>query len=201
MKTSSIRASLLLIPILSLATFEFAQAQNNTSPALDKSKCQGCVSKVFRLPDSTKPYESQDVVNLFRTVVELTVIQQDTSQHTIAISGSPQQVAVAEKLVAALERLRSAGDRPISVLVYKPQQSTGSSSSEGPRSPADRELMSSYITAFYRPNSSMQQMQTLTESLRSSAHILRLQQLPSSHVIVVRGTSDQVTQAEGLINE
>jgi hypothetical protein len=189
--------TLLLVVLLSSATFVSAQAQ-----PMDQV-CEGCASKVFQLPDSTKPYESQDVVNLFRTVVELRFIQQDVSHHTISIKGTPEQVEVAEKLAGVLESLRSGGDHAMALTVYAPagQNATDSGTHEMTPSAVDRKLTSSYVKALYTPKSSMQQMQTFTDKLRGEAHIVRLQTLPSLHVTVVRGDSHQVTEAERLMNE
>jgi hypothetical protein len=102
-----------------------------------------------------------------------------------------------------LESLRSGGNRPASVLVYEPpiSQSRDTSSKEVPPSKAQRELATWFIKALYRPNSSPEQMQTLANTLRSTAHIAKVQISLPSHVIVVRGTSEQLTQADSLINE
>jgi hypothetical protein len=75
------------------------------------------------------------------------------------------------------------------------------SSQEAPPSKAERELATWFIKALYRPNSSPEQMLTLARTLRSTAHIVKVQMFLPSHVIVVRGTSEQVTQADSLINE
>ena len=187
----------ILVVVLSSPTFVSAQAQSASQD------CEGCATKLFQLPASTKPYDSQDVVNLFRTVVELRFIQQDVSHHTISIKGTPEQVAVAGKLVEVLDSLRSGGDHAMAFTVYAPTNKTASDSAMQETSPsaADRELSSSYVKALYTPKSSMQQMQTFTDKLRSEAHIVRLQTLPSLHVTVVRGGAHQVTEAERLMNE
>jgi hypothetical protein len=202
MRTSRIRALLLLATLALLTTSVVAQGPETASPASSKSECKGCVSKVFQMSDSSKPYELQDVLNLFRTVVELRLLHADVSQHTITITGTPEQVAISEKLINVLESLRSGGNTPTSVLVYEPQvsQSRDSSTQEASPSKADSELKGSSIKALYRPNSSMQQLQAEVNTLRTTAQILRIQMLPSSHVIVVRGSSEQVTQADSLMN-
>jgi hypothetical protein len=133
---------------------------------------------------------------MFRTVVELSFIHQDVSQHTISISGTPEQVDTAEKLIAALENLRSSGGGPTSVLVHESQVPQAQ-----PGIRSDRDLATSYIKVLYRPNISMRQMQALTNSLRTTLQILRIQQMPSSHVIVVRGTAEQVARAENVVVE
>ena len=171
-------------------------AQEPGAKISDESQCAGCVSRVLQLQGSPSPVEMQDVTNMFRTVVEISFIHQDVSQHTISITGTPEQVDTAEKLIAALENLRSSGGGATSVLVHESQVPQ---SQLGIRS--DRDLATSYIKVLYRPNISMRQMQALTNSLRTTLQILRMQQMPSSHVIVVRGTAEQVARAENVVVE
>jgi hypothetical protein len=188
MRTSWIRASLLLVSFVLLTTFVVAQgSETNLAPLDTSSGCERCVSKVFQFPNSSGATELQDVINMFRTVVEIRFVQSDVSQHTVSVTGSPEQIAISAKLVGA------------SLLVHEPENPQPRDSASQPD--ADRELATSFIKALYLGKASMQQMQTLTNTLRSTAHIVRMQQLPSCQVIVVRGTSEQVTQADSLMKQ
>jgi hypothetical protein len=89
----------------------------------------------------------------------------------------------------------------MALTVYQPTNTTDPVLKGTSPSAADRDLSSSYVKALYTPKSSMRQMQTFTDKLRSEAHIVRLQTLPSLHVTIVRGGEHQVTEAERLMNE
>lgn len=201
MRTAWIRALLPVAASVLLTTSVFAQGDNKLPPP-DKWRCEGCISKVIELPSSSTPFEVQEVANTFRTIVDLRILSVDRSP-TISVTCTPEQLVIAEKLVAVLEDLRSGGNRPPSILIYEPQGSQpADASSQAARKGRDEpELASSFIKAFYLPNSSPQQMQTLVNTLRTTAQITRTQLLASSHVVVVRGTSQQVAQAESLMNE
>lgn len=199
MRSTWIPKTLLLVFLLTLCNSAPAHAQADKTP--DQPACEDCVSRVFTLPDTTRPYESQDIANLFRTVLELKFIHQDPSQHTIAVQGTSEQVTIAEKLLSTLERLRTGGNTPTSVLVHELQQPISSPVSGGTHHLADPDLASASIAVLYRPNDSMQQLQALADALRVKLQILRLQHLPSAHVIVVRGTAAQIKEADRLTSQ
>jgi hypothetical protein len=203
MRTAWIRASLLLVTLLLLTTSVFAQGQNSKSPSPYRWQCDSCVSKVIQLPSSSTPVEMQDLANMFRTIIELRILSQDPSQHTISVTCTPEELAIVDTLVAVLEDLRSAGDQRRSILIHEPQNPPPADGlPQGSRKPRPQpELASSVIKAFYLPNLSLTQMQTLTNTVRITAEIAMIQQLPSAHVVVVRGTSEQVAQADSLLKE
>src|SRR5258707_11670594 len=71
-------------------------AQDN--PAKRKELEQS-VLKTFYLSNLSQPTELQDVVNAMRTILEVSRIQQLPSQGAIVVRGTPDQVALAQKLV------------------------------------------------------------------------------------------------------
>lgn len=173
------------------------------SPSLASTMCEltTCVIKVLLLPNFSAPSEIQDMVNMFRTIADITRIV-PTYEHTIALKGTPEQIAIGEKLVGVLENLRSSGgQKRSSVLVYQPNASlpVPTVSEDAARSPC--ELTTCYIKALYLPDFSTVQLQDLVNRVRTTTQINRTMPIQSSHVIVVRGTAEQVAVAEKLANE
>ena len=78
-------------------------AQDN--PAKRKELEQS-VLKTFYLSNLSQPTELQDVVNAIRAVLDVQRVQQLLSQNALVVRGTPDQIALAEKLVDDLDRAR-----------------------------------------------------------------------------------------------
>jgi general secretion pathway protein D len=78
-------------------------AQDN--PAKRKELEQS-VLKTFYLQNLSQPTELQDVVNAIRSVLDVQRIQQLLSQNAVVVRGTPDQIALAEKLVDDLDKAR-----------------------------------------------------------------------------------------------
>jgi general secretion pathway protein D len=78
-------------------------AQDN--PAKRKELEQN-VLKTFYLSNLSQPTELQDVVNAMRTILEVSRIQQLPSQGAIVVRGTPDQVALAQRLVDDLDKAK-----------------------------------------------------------------------------------------------
>ena len=78
-------------------------AQDN--PAKRKELEQN-VLKTFYLSNLSQPTELQDLVNAMRTILEVSRIQQLPSQGAIVVRGTPDQVALAQKLVDDLDKAK-----------------------------------------------------------------------------------------------
>src|ERR1039458_5811978 len=78
-------------------------AQDN--PAKRKELEQNVI-KTFYLSNLSQPTELQDVVNAMRTILEVSRIQQLPSQGAIVVRGTPDQVALAPKLVDDLDKAK-----------------------------------------------------------------------------------------------
>src|SRR5208282_2971195 len=78
-------------------------AQDN--PAKRKELEQS-VLKTFYLQNLSQPTELQDVVNAIRAVLDVQRVQQLLSQNAVLVRGTPDQVALAEKLVEDLDKAR-----------------------------------------------------------------------------------------------
>jgi general secretion pathway protein D len=64
------------------------------------------ILKTFYLSNLSQPTELQDVVNTLRTILEVSRITQVPSQGAIVVRGTPDQVALAEKLINDLDKAR-----------------------------------------------------------------------------------------------
>jgi general secretion pathway protein D len=78
-------------------------AQDN--PAKRKELEQS-VLKTFYLGNLSQPTELQDVVNAIRAVLDVQRVQQLLSQNALVVRGTPDQIALAEKLVDDLDKAR-----------------------------------------------------------------------------------------------
>jgi general secretion pathway protein D len=78
-------------------------AQDNVSKhkELDQN-----VLKTFYLQNVSQPTELQDVVNAIRSVLDVQRIQQLLSQNAVVVRGTPDQIALAQKLVDDLDKAR-----------------------------------------------------------------------------------------------
>ena len=76
-------------------------AQDN--PAKRKELEQSVI-KTFYLSNLSQPTELQDVVNAMRAVLEVQRMQQLPSQGALVVRGTPDQIALAEKLVDDLDK-------------------------------------------------------------------------------------------------
>src|SRR5205085_3810024 len=65
------------------------------------------VLKTFYLSNLSQPTEIQDLMNVFRQVLELTRIQQLPSQGAIVVRGTPDQIALAQKLIDDIDKAKS----------------------------------------------------------------------------------------------
>ena len=76
------------------------------NPAKRKELDQSVI-KTFYLSNLSQATELQDVVNAVRTLLEVQRIQQLQSQNAIIVRGTPDQIALAQKLVDDLDKAKS----------------------------------------------------------------------------------------------
>src|SRR5256714_11673044 len=76
------------------------------TPAKRKDVEQSVI-KTFYLANLSQPTELQDVVNALRQILEISRIQPLPSQGALVVRGTPDQIALAQKLVGDLDRARS----------------------------------------------------------------------------------------------
>ncbi|HET7749690.1 MAG TPA: cohesin domain-containing protein [Terriglobales bacterium] len=71
-----------------------------------RKELEQSVIKTFYLSNLSAPTELQDVVNAMRTILEVSRIQQLPSQNAIVVRGTPDQVALAEKLIGDIDKAK-----------------------------------------------------------------------------------------------
>src|SRR5947207_206342 len=69
-----------------------------------RKELEQSVIKTFYLSNLSQPTELQDVVNALRQILEIARIQPLPSEGAIVVRGTPEQVALAQKLVGDLDR-------------------------------------------------------------------------------------------------
>src|SRR5437868_7096035 len=69
-----------------------------------RKELEQSVIKTFYLANLSQPTELQDVVNAMRTILEVSRIQQLPSQDAIVVRGTPDQMALAQKLIDDLDK-------------------------------------------------------------------------------------------------
>ena len=75
------------------------------TPAKRKDLEQSVI-RTFYLANLSQPTELQDVVNALRQILEISRIQPLPSQGALVVRGTPDQIALAEKLVSDLDKAR-----------------------------------------------------------------------------------------------
>ncbi len=75
------------------------------SPAKRKELEQSVI-RTFYLTNLSQPNELQDLVNILRTLLDTQRLQQFASQQAIVVRGTPDQIALAEKLIDDLDKSR-----------------------------------------------------------------------------------------------
>jgi hypothetical protein len=199
----------LSLAVLFLASTLCGQDAEKQMPRTTACEGDSCVSKVMSLPNYT-PRELQDVVNTLRQILNISRINSNPSEQSISLQGTREQIALAERTVSVLENLKlSVGKDRASVLVYQPDPSvpqpkvseTASEKSVVAAHWTYCELTTCFIEALYLPDYSIRQLQDLVNTLRSKANVVRINIVPSSHAIVLQGSSEQLALAERLKNE
>jgi general secretion pathway protein D len=71
-----------------------------------RKELEQSVLKTFYLTNLSQPTELQDVVNAIRAVLDVQRVQQLLSQNALVVRGTPDQIALAEKLVEDLDKPR-----------------------------------------------------------------------------------------------
>jgi general secretion pathway protein D len=71
-----------------------------------RKELEQSVIRTFYLTNLSQPNELQDLVNILRTLLDTQRLQQFPSQQAIVVRGTPDQIAMAEKLIADLDKSR-----------------------------------------------------------------------------------------------
>jgi general secretion pathway protein D len=71
-----------------------------------RKELEQSVIRTFYLSNLSQPNELQDLVNILRTLLDTQRLQQFPSQQAIVVRGTPDQIAMAEKLIDDLDKSR-----------------------------------------------------------------------------------------------
>jgi len=71
-----------------------------------RKELEQSVIRTFYLANLSQPNELQDLVNILRTLIDTQRLQQFPSQQAIVVRGTPDQIALAEKLIDDLDKSR-----------------------------------------------------------------------------------------------
>src|SRR5664279_308862 len=71
-----------------------------------RKEIEQSVIRTFYLANLSQPNELQDLVNILRTLLDTQRLQQFPSQQAIVVRGTPDQIALAEKLIGDLDKGR-----------------------------------------------------------------------------------------------
>ena len=96
----------------------FVAADN---PAKRKDLEQSVI-KTFYLANLSQPTELQDVVNAMRQILEISRIQPLPSQSAIVVRGTPDQIALAQKLVGDLDKAKAEVIVDVAITADQPRQ-------------------------------------------------------------------------------
>ena len=82
------------------------QTTTESNSRLSKTHCDfpSCVQKVLYFSNISQPVDLQDVVNAVRVIAEIQRAQPIAGAQIIIIEGTAEQVAVAEKLAAEIDK-------------------------------------------------------------------------------------------------
>jgi len=71
-----------------------------------RKELEQSVIRTFYLTNLSQPNELQDLVNILRTLLDTQRLQQFPSQQAVVVRGTPDQIAMAEKLIDDLDKSR-----------------------------------------------------------------------------------------------
>lgn len=82
------------------------QTTDDSSVILSKTYCDvpSCVQKVLYFSNISQPTDMQDVVNAMRAIADIPRVQQLLGEQIIIVEGTAEQVAMAERLAAEIDK-------------------------------------------------------------------------------------------------
>lgn len=151
----------------------------------------GTAARVFYLANTRQPQDIQQIVNSLRSVTEIQRITSFNKNFAIVLRGAPEQAALAEWLVARLDK--PAGAQPAAALEYQ---------IPGKLDPNMALTPSPIVELFYLAHlSTPQDIQDLVNSIRTTTQLQRITAYDGPRAIVARGTGAQIAQAATLVQQ
>jgi hypothetical protein len=99
-----VRFSLLLLTLTIFSSQAIFSEQCAPSQDAAAKKPPEKVQKVIYLSNIAQPTDTQDLVNALRAILDIQRVQHVIGSQIIIVSGTPEQVAMAEKLAAELDK-------------------------------------------------------------------------------------------------
>ncbi len=96
--------ALAIFPSRCALSQEAPAAEGNAKPSRTHCEVLSCVQKVLYFSNISQPTDLQDVVNAIRVIADIQRVQQVISGPIIIIEGTAEQVALAEKLAAEIDK-------------------------------------------------------------------------------------------------
>lgn len=154
----------------------------NLPPGADYKGRMGTVLRVFFLTQKQNQQDMQEVVNVLRTITDISKIYQYVNSRAISLRGHPEQIALAEWLVDKLDR-PPATENSTASFVASPVY---------PRDPPA-------VRVFYLPSAgSPRAIQEQVNAVRAATQITKIYGCPAPRLIALRATDSQAAAAEAL---
>jgi len=82
-------------------------AESHSGAGIDRPcEVTTCPTKVLQFSNLSQPTELQDFTNTMRTIVEISRIQQIPAEQMVIVQGTPEQIAMAEKLADEIDKAK-----------------------------------------------------------------------------------------------
>jgi hypothetical protein len=141
--------------------------------------------RVFHLTHGETRQNTQEIINLIRTTADIQRIFPYTARGAIALRGTPAQVALAEWLIGELDKAGT------------PQANTTDAYEHPAPSGGGDAVRLFFFTQDYTP----EDLQDMTNLIRTTADIQRTYPYAARRVIGLRGNAAQVALAEWLFHQ
>jgi len=140
--------------------------------------------RVFYLTHDETPTDAQEIVNLIRTTADIQRIFPYNTRRAIALRGTPAQIALAEWLIAELDKAVSS-------------QTNRAEAYEHPAPSGGGDAVRLF---FFTHDHTPEDLQEMIHVIRTTADIQRIYPYAAQRAIALRGTADQIALAEWLFH-
>jgi hypothetical protein len=150
------------------------------------------VTNIFFVANAATTQDFQELATLIRTISGLRRVFIYNTPRAIAVRGTSDQVALAEWLFNQIDQPGHGGSSHASA-IYTFQD---------PEPVPSVAYAATKVQVFYLPNTaSVQDFQKVATNIRTTAQISRVFTYNSPRALAIRGTLDQIEQAEQLLTE
>jgi hypothetical protein len=146
------------------------------------------VTQILFVANTPTVQEFQELATLIRTIAEIRRVFTYNTPRAIAVRGTADQIAFAEWLFNEIDRPRSADQSHASAIYDYPD-------------PPGRDYAGT-ARVFYLPHTAtVQDFQKIATTIRTTAQIRRVFTYNSPRALALRGTVDQLQQAEQMLTQ